>query len=120
MEGLDKLKELKILNLSNNTIFTISGLFECSQLQNLSLNKNYLSDFASVEHLGQCSTTLTSIDLSDNKVAADEKMFDLIQQVKCLYLMGNPLVKDINHYRRTVVGKLPQLMYLDQRTVDPE
>ena len=45
-------------------------------------------------------------------------MFDLIKQVKCLYLGGNPLVKDINHYRRTVVGKLPELMYLDQRRVD--
>ena len=107
MEGFDKLKELKVLNLSDNTIFTISGLFNCPFLQSLTLNKNYLSDFASLEHLGQCSTTLTSIDISDNKVIADEKMFDLIQQVKCLYLGGNPLVKDINHYRRTVVGRLP-------------
>ena len=118
IEGLEKLKELKVLNLSNNTIFSISGLFDCALLQSLTLNKNYLSDFASVEHLGQCSNTLSSIDLSDNKILADERMFDLIKQVKCLYLTGNPLVKDTNHYRRTVVGKLPNLMYLDQRGVD--
>ena len=120
IEGLDKLKELKVLNLSNNTIFSISGLFDCVQLQNLTLNKNYLSDFASLEHLGLCSNTLSSIDLSDNKILADERMFDLIKQVKCLYLSGNPFVKDTNHYRRTVVGNLPNLMYLDQRGVDNE
>jgi hypothetical protein len=120
MSGIDHLKNLKVLNLSNNNIFTIDGLFNCLVLQSLTLNRNYLSDFSSVEHLGQCSTTLTSIDLSDNKLVADDRMFDLIQQVKCLYLTGNILVKDIYHYRRTVVGKLPELMYLDQRGVDPE
>jgi Leucine-rich repeat (LRR) protein len=57
--------------LSNNTIFKIGGLFNCSVLQSLTLAKNYLSDFGSVEHLGQCSTTLTSIDLADNKITAD-------------------------------------------------
>ncbi len=47
-------------------------------------------------------------------------MFDLIAQVKLLYLGSNPLVREMNHYRRTVIGKLPALMYLDQRGVDPE
>lgn len=47
-------------------------------------------------------------------------MFDLIPQVKVLYLSGNPLVRETNHYRRTVVARLPALMYLDQRGVDPE
>jgi Leucine-rich repeat (LRR) protein len=55
MEGMDKLKELKVLNLSNNTIFKIGGLFNCSVLQSLTLAKNYLSDFGSVEHLGSAA-----------------------------------------------------------------
>jgi Leucine-rich repeat (LRR) protein len=71
MEGLSKLKELKILNLANNTIFTISGLAECTALQSLTLTHNYLADFMSIEHLGQCSNTLTSIDLAENKIGAD-------------------------------------------------
>lgn len=120
IEGLNQLKQLKVLNLSNNTIFLIAGLADCLLLQNLTLAQNYLSDFTSVEHLGQCSTSLTAIDLSDNKLAADSRMFDLIQQVKCLYLSGNPLVKDTGNYRRTVIGKLPSLLYLDQRGVDSE
>lgn len=48
---------------------------------------------------------------------ADERLFDLVPQVKCLYLSGNPLVREITHYRRTVVGKLRNLLYLDQRAV---
>ena len=71
-----------------------------------------------MEHLGQCSITLTSLDLSDNKIIAEEQLFDLIPQIKCLYLSGNPLVREINHYRRTIIGKLFNLLYLDQRAVD--
>lgn len=120
MEGLSKLKELKVLNLSNNNIFVIEGIDNCLLLQNLTLSNNYLSDFASLQHLGHCSTELTSIDLTDNKIIADEKLFDLIPQIKCLYLSGNPFVRQTKHYRRMVIGKLTNLMYLDQRGVDNE
>ena len=48
MSGMDHLKNLKVLNLTNNNIFTVDGLFNCSLLQNLTLSKNYLSDFASL------------------------------------------------------------------------
>ncbi len=93
IENLDKLRELRILNLSNNNIFVVEGLSELPQLQNLTLNKNFLSDFHSLEHLGQCSLTLTSLDISENKVEPDERLFDLISQIKCVYLSGNPLVR---------------------------
>ena len=93
IENLNKLKELKILNLANNNIFVVEGLSELPQLQNITLTKNYLSDFASLEHFGQCSLTLTSNDIAENKVEPDERLFDLIPQVKCLYLYGNPLVR---------------------------
>lgn len=109
-----------MINLSNNNIFILEGLDQLVQLQNLTLTKNYLSDFDSLEHLGHCSTTLTAIDLSDNQIVADDRLFDLVQQVKCIYLSGNPLVREITHYRRTLVGRLPCLMYLDQRAVDSE
>lgn len=120
IEGLTQLKALKVLNLSNNTIFKIEGLSELRMLQSLTLSRNYLSDFDSVEHLGQCATTLTSIDLTDNKIVSDERFFDLIPQVKCLYMMGNPLVREVSYYRRTFVAKLKELMYLDQRRVESE
>jgi dynein assembly factor 1 len=43
-----------------------------------------------------------------------------VNQVKCLYLSGNPIVREIEHYRRTVVGKLKNLLYLDQRAVSED
>jgi dynein assembly factor 1 len=60
---------------------------------------------------------LTTIDLSCNKMIADPRLLDIIPQVKCLYLMENPLVREVEHYRRTIVGKLKNLLYLDQRAV---
>lgn len=93
IENLEKLKQLRVLNLSNNNIFIVEGLAELPLLQSLTLSKNFLAHFASLEHLGQCSSTLTSIDLSDNKIEAEERLFDLLPQVKCLYLSGNPLVR---------------------------
>jgi dynein assembly factor 1 len=63
---------------------------------------------------------MTALDLSDNQIVPDDRFFDLLQQVKCLYLSGNPMVRDIKHYRRTLVGRLANLMYLDQRAVDSE
>lgn len=41
----------------------------------------------------------------------------MVPQIKCIYLSGNPLVREIEHYRRTVIGKLKNLLYLDQRAV---
>jgi len=67
--------------------------------------------------LGECASTLTSIDLSSNRIIADSRLFDIVSQVKCLYLSGNPLVREMEHYRRTVIGKLKNLLYLDQRAV---
>jgi len=48
MRGMEQLKNLKVLNLSNNNIFSIDGLFYCPVLQSLTLSNNYLSDFTSV------------------------------------------------------------------------
>ena len=113
IEGLSKLQNLKVLNLSNNTIFKLEGLEELTQLQNLNLSKNFLSNLESYEHLGQCSETLSAIDLSDNKISADDRLYDLMKQVRLLYLIGNPLVRETKPYRRTTVGSLPTLTYLD-------
>lgn len=45
-------------------------------------------------------------------------MLNLIPQVKCLYLSGNPLVRETKHYRRVIIGALKNLLYLDQRGID--
>jgi hypothetical protein len=48
------------------------------------------------------------------------QMLDLIPQVKCLYLINNPLVRETKHYRRVMIGTLKNLLYLDERGIDQE
>lgn len=47
-------------------------------------------------------------------------MIPLFSGAKCLYLIGNPFVKDLKFYRRRIVGELLNLVYLDQKGVDQE
>lgn len=112
--------KLKILNLSGNKIERIEGLGHLKELQSLTLSKNMLRSFESLEHLGACSNTLTNIDLSDNEIELDERIIQLFSNLKCLYLMGNPFVRELKFYRRRMVAELPELLHLDQKGVDPE
>lgn len=40
--------------------------------------------------------------------------------LRVLYLMNNEVVKQIPHYRKTIIAKIPQLRYLDDRPVFEE
>ena len=37
--------------------------------------------------------------------------------LRVVYLMGNPVVKSIRYYRKTLIVKIPKLNYLDDRPV---
>lgn len=106
-----------MINLSANNLRELRGLAELPELQNLNVSQNHLSDFESVSHLGECSSTLTNLDLSHNQIVYDERFCDLIPQMKVLYLMGNPFVREVEHYRRSIVGRLKNLLYLDERNI---
>lgn len=73
-----------------------------------------------MEHLGLCSQTLTNIDLSGNRIEADERVLDLMPQVKLLHLDGNPFCDGIGNYRRKTVGRLKKLLYLDDRSINED
>jgi len=53
--------------------------------------------------------------LKDPKVL-DEILMKL-PNLKVLYLMNNPLIKEINGYRKHVITSIPTLTYLDDRPV---
>ncbi len=66
---------------------------------------------------------LRSLDLTDNKIA-DEKVlpevFEKMPNLAVLYLHQNEVCKKIEHYRKTLIIKLPKLKYLDDRPVFEE
>ena len=67
--------------------------------------------------------TISVLDISDNKIT-DEGIVDEIlvkmPALSVLYLQNNEVTKNIKNYRKTLIVKLPNLKYLDDRPVFPE
>lgn len=118
IEGLNTLVELDCLNLSKNFIKRIENLGSLHKLSSLNLANNCLSSFESIENLLECPA-LQAIDLQHNKID-DPRIVEIFQQfsdLRVLYLQGNPVVKLIPHYRKTIISKCRLLKYLDDRPV---
>merc|ERR1719471_2640640 len=51
----------------------------------------------------------------------DPAVVDILVQMpnlKTLYLKGNPFIEKISNYRKTLISRMPNLTYLDERPVD--
>ena len=86
------------------------------------MNNNLLTNFESLENLTD-SETVTSLNLSDNQIEADEnlyKIFSKMPLVTVLYLRGTPFVRGIGNYRKNTIFHVKSLLYLDDRSVNPE
>ncbi|KAI8803598.1 hypothetical protein BJ742DRAFT_828116 [Cladochytrium replicatum] len=93
IENLQKLKELRYLNLALNNITVIENLEGCESLEKLDLTVNFVKDLSCVESLK------TNIHLKE------------------LYLIGNPCA-ELEGYRNYVICVLPQLKALDGRDIE--
>jgi dynein assembly factor 1 len=121
MEGLDNLVELDSLNLSKNYIRKIENLSQMKKLTNLNLANNGIKSLEDIEHLLQVPS-LQTVDLQHNKIE-DANIVDIFAQMpdlRVLYLMGNPAVRKIKNYRKTIVARCKTLKYLDDRPVFDE
>ena len=121
MEGLDNQLELDSLNLSKNYIKAIENLSHMKVLTSLNLANNHLMTAADVSHILGIPS-LQTLDIQHNKID-DIGIVDVVAQMpdlRVLYLMGNPVVKNIKHYRKTIIGKCKALRYLDDRPVFDE
>lgn len=88
----------------------------------LQLSHNSLTSAADIAALADLPS-LTTLDLSDNRLEDGPAVLELVASLPSLavlYLHGNPAVKGIPHYRRTLVARCRGLTYLDDRPVFPE
>eukprot|EP00605_Chrysophyceae_sp_TOSAG23-4_P001116 GSChrysophyteH1.ASY1.ANO1.1222.1 assembled CDS len=119
IENLESLCELRTLNLSQNRLTRVDNLGGLVNLETLNLSKNALSDIDGLRDLLNCER-VNNLDVSGNNIE-DEAFIDEIlvhmPRLSCLYLKGNPIVRNIRHYRKTLIVKLPRLSYLDDRPV---
>ena len=110
------------MNLSKNCIKKIENLSHLSKLSTLIISHNGIRTAEDVAHLA-LMPGLHTIDLQSNKLddaAIVDEVLAQLPELRVLYLQGNPVVKKIPHYRKTVISKCVNLRYLDDRPVFEE
>ncbi len=121
IENLDTLIHLDSLNLNKNCLKKIENLSMLPNLHSLLVSHNKLCTYEDVEHIKDCKG-LQSIDLQQNRID-DVRILELFKQLpdlRVIYLQGNPVLKKIKHYRKTLTAMIPTLRYLDDRPIFPE
>ncbi len=122
IEGLDKLEKLVNLNLSDNLITTIEGLNNCKNLSNLLLKRNRIGEngLNDLKGLLELTENFNVLDVSDNKINDQNVIEDYlikIPNLRVIYLNGNECVRKIKNYRKTLIAKLKEIRYIDDRPV---
>jgi Leucine-rich repeat (LRR) protein len=84
---LDTLKNLTILDLSNNRLSVVENLSACPLLQSVNLSHNALSGPEAVAHLALCPC-LNNIDLTNNRLEPDEAFFHIFNSVPSLLTLS--------------------------------
>lgn len=143
IEGLEHQKELRTLYLHENVIEKIENLESQANLDTLNLAQNFIEKIENLSHMKELKTLLlpqnklkelenlreivnlpelSCLDIQKNKIE-DPAILDLLEKcnkLSVLYLQGNPCVKHIRFYRKTMIARIKTLKYLDDRPVFPE
>ena len=121
LENFEPLVLLDTLNICHNMIQKIENLSCLHKLSTLQVSHNRLETAEDIEHLVDVPS-ITVLDLSHNRLNDSNivEVFSKMPKLHVLNLMGNPVLKDIRNYRKTLVLKCTQLRYLDDRPVFPK
>ncbi|XP_047539586.1 uncharacterized protein LOC125072991 [Vanessa atalanta] len=120
IENLNGCPKLNTLNLDHNFVTKIENLDVVPDLQTLSISHNMLSSIDDLNDLRFCKN-LSVLDLSYNRLE-DPIIVDVLADMavlKVLVLTGNPVVRNIPAYRKTLTLRLLELLNLDNRPVFP-
>ena len=94
MQGLERVVNLRVLDVSNNRVSEVHGLEDLQFLRDLWLNNNQIATLGDIEaaaRAGNLSSTLT-----------------------CLYITGNPATSQNNDdVRSRILAAFPKLEQLD-------
>ena len=141
LQGLQNVPSLQVLNVSSNKLTSLAGLSACPQLQTLISSNNKLCSLSSVSELA-CCPELSTLDIQSNSLddpevalqdtawafcvldavtgAFHQQVLNLVKALPAvcgLYIKDNPILETVRHWRKTLVGSMPKLTYLDDRPV---
>ena len=84
--GMDNCTKLDVLNLTDNYIHKIGGLYSFPDLEKLYLSGNKITEIKGLEALGKLET----LDLGDNQIGL-VKGLESLMNLKDLWINGNPI-----------------------------
>ncbi|KNE70535.1 hypothetical protein AMAG_14658 [Allomyces macrogynus ATCC 38327] len=120
LDGISRLVNLTILNVSNNLLTALPAeLADLPHLASLHASNNKLIAVDSVAVLARCAQ-LSVVDLHHNQLADTRVVTDVLYAMPSLAVLTlhhNPVTQAVAHYRRNFIIHVLTLTYLDDRPV---